>query len=475
LNTPAKKTQQVAKTSGTSTAKQAPPKLAAKEVSGKARVSDMDDVTRNQMVAQKAPPKPDASKRPAAQVRRQESQLASASIDPQRPAASRSGVSKSDADAVATKTRKPVAIKFSTTRAPSEIAGRDLPNNDSVRQTAGTGQSALIAKRNQAELTRPAVQPPEPAAVRQPDPQRHVGNVDTAVASSHERRRADRLMERAHERFSSGYPEEAMRLASVAVELEKSHQARYRRGEERPSDYITWLQSMAATRSANPPLIRPQAGPRRQATSASETGSAIAAAGAETSDQRRTGDVIRANAGSNVPPAAGLVSDTATATRSNTGVDLAGPEAPRFVDSPNSRAGANAGQVEVPVPPKPRSADASLAMANAGGPSLDASALPELPSPVADNDRRPKSARSSSTDATARDNAAETSATAFVATEDPPAETDAFAESETPSLAPARTTQLTIASLVGLITGIAGMFGLSWWRRQEQRHYAAGK
>ncbi len=61
------------------------------------------------------------------------------------------------------------------------------------------------------------------------------------------------------------------------------------------------------------------------------------------------------------------------------------------------------------------------------------------------------------------------------ATNETQTENDAFVESEAPGLIPARTTQLTIASLVGLITGIAGMFGLSWWRHQEQRHYAAGK
>jgi hypothetical protein len=285
-------------------------------------------------------------------------------------------------------------------------------------------------------------------------------------------------MERAHERYRGGYPEEALRLASVAFELEKSGQAVYRRGEERPSDYITWLQSVSAVRNGTPPQIRPQATSHQQPTNALQPATSISATGAETFGRRRTGDVIRADAGSTFPSTVERAVETAAATRSNTGVDLTAPAAPRFtgIDQPNLQGGANSGQVEVPVPPQPRSADATLAMANGGGPSLDAPTFTEETSPVAASDRHGDRTIDVAAPAdAAHDKPAEKSSTAVVASDDLRVVTDAFAESETPGLIQGRTTQLTIASLVGLITGVAGMFGLSWWRRQERQHYAAGK
>jgi hypothetical protein len=485
LNTPAKKTQQVAKASGSSAAQKAPPKLAAKETSGKARVTDLDDAAQNQMVAQKTPARPDASIRPTSPVRRQQTQLASASVDPQAPAASRSPVAKADANAVVTKQRKSAATQKFAARVPSELADVSRPENGSIKQTAGNSQSRAIARTISTEAKSPAPQQPQRPAAELPKSERRAlaaaiqaAEPESTLASSHERRRADRLMERAHERYSSGYPEEAMRLASVAVELEKSGQARYRRGEERPSDYITWLQSIVGNRNANPPVIRPQVGPGQQQTSVSETQSTIAAAGAVASNQRRTGDVIRANGASSVANPADLVAETTAVTRSNSGVELAAPEVPQFTtaDKASSRAGANAGQVEVPVPPQPRSAEASMAMANAGGPILDAPAVPEASLPGASNDQLPKrTALTPALQIAARDKSAEKSASAEAAVDDARAEADAFAESETPGFIPTRTSQLTIASLVGLITGVTGMFGLSWWRRQERRHYAEGK
>jgi hypothetical protein len=55
-------------------------------------------------------------------------------------------------------------------------------------------------------------------------------------------------------------------------------------------------------------------------------------------------------------------------------------------------------------------------------------------------------------------------------------ESEPLAEMESPpAAATSSTSQVTIASIVGLLTGIAGMFGLAWWRRQERQHYAGGK
>jgi hypothetical protein len=483
LNPPAKKSPQVASASRPSTAQKAPPKLAAKDASGKARISDVNDATKSQMVAKKSPPKSDASKQPASQVRRPKTQLASATVDPQAPSSSRSRVSKADANAVAVKPRKPAAPSSSAAGDSSEVASGTFLEYGAVKQTSGNGQPALAAKKKTAESKRRAPQPPKPAVSELPEPESEVAllapqtvSTDSVMASSHERRRADRLMAKAHESYNNGYPEEALRLASVAVELEKSRQAHYRRGEERPSDYITWLQSIIVSRNGNPPVIRPQMNPGQQPTNVSDVGASITSAGAETSGQRRNGDVIRANGGSSVAPSADMAAEAANVTRSNTGVDLAASDSPRFAtdERPASRAGANVSQVEVPVPPQPRSADAGLANGNA--PNLDAPAVPEPSPPDATSDGlRKKSSRTWAPQVAARDKSAEISAAAEAVVDDSQVESDAFAESEMPGFIPVQTSQLTIASLVGLITGVAGMFGLSWWRRQEQRHYAEGK
>ena len=52
---------------------------------------------------------------------------------------------------------------------------------------------------------------------------------------------------------------------------------------------------------------------------------------------------------------------------------------------------------------------------------------------------------------------------------------ETLAEADAPAPAPSRTSQLTLASLIGLLTGVIGMCGLGWWRRQEREHYAAKK
>ena len=470
LNAPSKKNQQVAKSSGSAAVKKSSQKVAAKDASGKARVSDLDGATQTRIVAQKTPSKPDESKRPVSQTRRPETQLASASTSAQEPAPSRPDGSTADANAVAAKKGKSAATQSAAVRASSEVAARTLPDNGSIKQTAGNGQSPAMAKNAKQKVES------KPLAEQRANPESQAADAGTTLASEHERRRADRLMERAHERYRSGYPEEARRLAFVASELEKSRQAIYQLGEESPSDYITWLQSSAPAGSYNPPVIRPQQDLDRQSMKSPQTRSSIAAAGAESSHRRRLGDVIRANADSHDPASPDTAADAATATRSNTGVDLAASEAPRFTTAnlPNSRAGANAGLVEVPVPPKPRSADASVAMTNAGPSRLDSPAIPEAAHPVANADSLQETPAPAPAPLAAKfDKSVATSPTAVTATDDAQTENDSFAE--TPGLIPARTTQLTIASLVGLVTGVAGMFGLSWWRHQERRHYAAGK
>lgn len=484
LNAAAKQDRQVAKASKSSAAKKAAPQVAAREPSGKARVSDLDQSTSARIVAEKAPSRPDASKPAASNARPQKTQLASATIDPQAAAPKRSQAAKADANTVAAKPRVGASARSSENRTTNEVAGGTIRDKGSIKQTAGNGQSAVVARKKPAERRAVETQRAESGQVFAQLPKRSAARPQSSeskfaaadgVASNHERRRSDRLMDRAHERYRSGYPEEALRLASVAFELEKSGQAVYRHGEERPSDYITWLQSVAATRSSNPPVIRPQGSFAPQVAQVAQSGSTVAAVGAESSGPRKAGEVIRADGGVNATVPANTTIETADAIRSNGAVDLATPSAPRFTtgDQPTIRAGANAGQVEVPPPPTPRSADATLAMANAAAPSVDA---PAADGSNAGNttDKVSDKAAPVSVPAPA-EKPAQAPSTAFVALDESPAEADVFAESETPNLMPGSTTQLTIASLVGLVIGVAGMFGLSWWRRQEQRHYAAGK
>lgn len=63
------------------------------------------------------------------------------------------------------------------------------------------------------------------------------------VQHSPDRQRADRLLERARKLLESGYLDEALRLAQIAVNLERSQRAIYLDGEERPSDFVSEFQS----------------------------------------------------------------------------------------------------------------------------------------------------------------------------------------------------------------------------------------
>jgi hypothetical protein len=458
LSAPAKKDQSVAKFSGSSQ-KKTSQKVASKEPSGKARVSDLDNEPPGRMLARKTPPQSDASRTPDSQSGRAEAQIAStnaSSVKSQQPPTIRPGSVKPDPKAVAARRRKSTPSQTSASGSSLEVAGGAFSDSSSIKQTGGK-QVAANGKKGQNKPQSEARIAPQV----NPEPQTEVA----AATSNHERRRADKLMDRAHERYSNGYPEEALRLASVAYELEKSRQAVYRPGEERPSDFITWLQSISTIGGNNPPVIRPQQTVAQQATIAPEAGPFIKASGAQWSD-RRTRDKQLADANA-----------ISGATKPNSGADLAAPQAPRFAtaDQLNSRAGANAGQ-EVPVPPQPRNCDVNVAMATGVGPSLISPADSGESQPVANTDRNEEQAALlPAPQVNSGDNTSLPASTTVALTDDSQGETDPFVESETPALMPVGSTQLTIASLVGLVTGVAGMFGLSWWRHQERRHYAAGK
>ena len=221
---PAKKDQQVAKTAGSSADKKAAPKVAAKEAAGKARVSDMDGSSQTRLFARKTPPSPTEPSVPPwhlARKRRNWPRLTRKCLLP-RSRALRMQMRKPSRQKHANPRRlvpprPPLPAKLPPQFAPTEMRSsrpREMP-----KQPAITAMKKTESKR--------------PAAQRaKPEPQAADGEM--ALASNHQRRRADRLMQRAHEMYRSGYPEEALRLASVAVELEKSRQAVYLSGEERP-------------------------------------------------------------------------------------------------------------------------------------------------------------------------------------------------------------------------------------------------
>jgi hypothetical protein len=291
------------------------------------------------------------------------------------------------------------------------------------------------------------------------------------AGSAHERRRADQLMQRAYAMYRGGYPEEALRLASVAVELEKSQQAAYRRGEERPSDFITWLQSGEAANIPAAPVITPQPRLDRQSSDPVDSDVEFAPADIESTSRRRPGKHLRAQI---IPARSKPAEEPINTARSNAGASLNASEGPTFagVSGTGQRAAANAGEVEVPLPPTPRSAEASAPAAVPEGPPADlalVAAVPQSPS-ITNVNHATETPKAGVTHLVMRPSAAVP----------PPAddvrdEAETIVETEISALAPVRSSQITIISLIGLIAGIAGMFGLSWWRVQESRHFATSK
>jgi hypothetical protein len=146
----------------------------------------------------------------------------------------------------------------------------------------------------------------------------------------------------------------------------------------------------------------------------------------------------------------------------------ASPVTPRFAtaDSAKSRTAANAGQLEVPVPQASRKADVSVVTADGNGVNADEAAAAEESHSVVTADQVEESDEQASSPGMV---AAKGPAPAPEADVEPPVEADA------PAVSQHNRSQLTIASLIGLVAGVGGMVGLGWWRRQERQHYAGGK
>ncbi len=460
----------------------------AEGATGRVRITDVGKSPGAEVASTKRQPKPDAKDKAGAatpaddktsgpETRRPETELVAGWVETLEPSADGRKASKGPQNVKPVSGTRRAAKKSADSPEDPFLADRtaaryvDELSNDTLPDDAAIPPKATDAppapKANRQKLLAENKSPPPPA-----DGDRLLGG------SNHERQRADVLMERAYAMYRSGYPDEALRLASVAAELEKTKQATYRKGEERPTDLISWLQSADGGRSASPPVIRPQRSSGDQTSDAkprsSDAGSAAAPAAAHT--QRPLGEILRTEGGSILQPRDS--SNPRAATRTNSGMELVTSETPRFSGNDNSeqRATANSPQTTAFSPPATRSADAAVATSAADGPRFDSLSVNDAPPPPPPAESPRIESRSSAArgpSLAASESQPETRPSAATTGTRVAAESETFPESEAPALIPLRTTQLTLIGIIGLLTGVAGMGGLSWWHIQERRQFAA--
>ncbi|MGE5194188.1 MAG: hypothetical protein ACM3U2_16975 [Deltaproteobacteria bacterium] len=422
--------------------------VAAKNPPGRVRISDLDGETRVQMAARVGQYKSEAGTQqtnPVATASRGSSAAKAGS-------STRSGAQSQERRQVARRTvspnaasQRPTPSRSTRPQTSSTVAASTKAPSGSIRQTSGAGQSRSASASRSAAATSEA-----PPVITPRKTEWQPENGGEKLASNHERKRADRLMQRAYAMYESGYREEALRLASVAAELEYSQLAVYKRGEERPSDFVEFL--LTATSRNNFSATIETAPPAPGLPSSSGT-------------DRFSGRGVGRGAGAVLPAEATGLPQAAR------DLQPADSSAPRVTtdDKISLRAAANAGQIEVPVA-KPRdNADASVVTAAGNRSNLDEPVKADGARSVvtADQVEEPESALRSPKVLASK---APEPAAAL-----PDADIEALSEAENSSAAaPPGTSHLTIASLVGLLAGIAGMLGLGWWRRQERQHYYAG-
>ena len=117
-----------------------------------------------------------------------------------------------------------------------------------------------------------------------------------------------------------------------------------------------------------------------------------------------------------------------------------------------------------------RKADVSVVTADGNGAAPDEAAKEEESQSVVTADQVEEAEQQANTS-----NVVAAKAPTTAAVPAPEAEIEPSVEADAPSVSPKNRSQLTIASLIGLVIGVGGMVGLGWWRRQERQHYAAGK
>jgi len=465
------KNQQVAGAKGSKTGGKADKQVASKDAPGKTRISDLDDESRVQMAAQiaarKAPTKSYGPALAAAQTQPPAAGPAPAAAVNAPQAAGQRPEAAAANQAIAAGQRRAAPGSASKQRSGNSVAASVRTPSGSITQTAGAGSPPAIAKRSSKSASqRPVITPRK--SEWQPE------NGGETIASNHERRRADRLMARAHAMYENGYREEALRLASVAAELEASHQASYKRNEERPSDFIAQLQNPAARNSASPAYAEAQA-LAQQSSESAIAAPQVSPAVAESNKSQSVADGSRGRSRRDAA-ASGRLADRSSSKRSIVGLGSPATNTPHFAggDDASMQAAANAGRMEVPMPPAPRSTETGVITADASLAIGQRSRKIDRSDSVVTADRLEEAQDPAESPKMLAPKAPSKSAPP-APIDELDADTDVAMDAESPTAAPAPTSQLTIASLIGLLTGVAGMIGLGWWRRKEREHYAGSK
>lgn len=323
---------------------------------------------------------------------------------------------------VAATQRPPIKVPVQRPKAPAADARPTVAQAQSkTNSTAGSRKDRTISQASASQASAKVA-----AESRRPKPPvitpatRDVDTDSPAGEAGFERLRADRLMTQARKMLQNDFPDEALRLAAIAEQLEKSRQALYQPGEDRPSELVTQIRRKMASGDTSP-------------------------AGADQKADVVQRKVYKSLSVPAEPIPVGIkrghveLTEIRSGWRSTAEADAAGAEA--------SEASSIADQ----------KADAGL-----GG--LSTSGLFETaPAPAGDLAVALRS-----------DVAATEPAPAPIATADYP--TDDLADPETVS-EPAPTVQAgwSKTSIIGLIAGASGLFGLFFWRRRERTHFDALK
>ncbi|MFN0054892.1 MAG: hypothetical protein ACKV0T_22200 [Planctomycetales bacterium] len=164
---------------------------------------------------------------------------------------------ENSADSKATPRRQP-ALQAKT-RSSQPATGRPaIASRSTVAPPAKrTSSAAASSTPGYASLARP--KPQQPAPAQEPTISQVVAQAPTQTTSSvshsaasttavkqvqppiDDRKRADLLIARARKMYKQQHPEEALRLAGVAEQLERSHRATYLPNERRPSEFMVQL------------------------------------------------------------------------------------------------------------------------------------------------------------------------------------------------------------------------------------------
>jgi hypothetical protein len=268
-----------------------------------------------------------------------------------------------------------------------------------------------------------------------------VGNASTTDGpAGYERQRADRLMERAHLMLQHNFREEALRLAAVAEQLEKSKQAVYHPGEERPSELVARLQQPSASADV---------------TDAASIADSLRTESIQKRAYRNRSIPVEPKAGA---PRGGRIELTDIHAGWQSAAESNEPDSTAIEPAVAGKAAPLAGENQVAHLETP-AGDAGRAISRAAtAPAPSDLAVAEAPAPaVLSTDRK-------GTSETAIAAATADASNQGLADSEPIVDTDT---------AVAPVSRWNATTIGGLIAGLAGLLGLGFWRRQERKHYAA--